>query len=459
MPPSNECTPLITNSYTTKFNIRNVGDAPPAPELGVWQMNARYLGTGFTSTGSTASNENAQMSWGAGSYSAMFDLTPGDYQPVVGGGPHFTYSIDLGNTFTMRPIEIAFDASVTAFTGTGIGQLSLYIYAKHKTIPDTFVVVLWNMFDNRWDDYERYDGNDTYVDFTSMPIHDMSATRMEKTPYAKKHYSVHITRERWATFTSQPMEEFDLLLTGFLQEGFIEGGATLRLGAEVDNIKIVDIGCDSVIAGDDQHNTFDYLAFFGGKETAHGVLMSGGAEASRWRINALSQNSMSICWKNGSTEFFNWDDSKIYQTGWKDSSEYSLAVTKVTLTENGTSSVIATSGPQIYAMRRKNTPYTLTTEGTIIQAGTGVTIQYIHTQEYGAPRVEDNSYLGPRQAVPMRETWADNNGGGPVALKLDRVVTYARDTGPAYTISQTHPSFWRAETSEVGDGSGYACPY
>lgn len=421
-------------------------------------MNARYLGTGFTQQGDAASNQNASFNWGDGFYSGRFELTAQDYQPVQGAGPHFVFSIDAG-PITMRPFELSFNAAVNEFSGAGVGQLSAFIYAKRKTTNE-MVVVLWAMFDNRFDTYDRYTGNDTTVDFISMPIHEMSATRMEKNTYPLKHYSINITPSRWATFTDIPMEEFDLLLVGFLQEGFFVGGDTITLGAEVNNIKVTPIECDSAIAGDDQPRAFDYIDYFGGKKNAHGRLLSGGVEASWWKINTLTPNSMSICWKNSSIEFFNWTNDIIYQTGWKDQYEYRLEVSKVTLTENGSSTVIATSGPQIYAFRRKTNAYTLETEGTIYQLGTAVAIPYRHVQFYGEPRAEDNGLMSTRQVVPMRETWEDANGtGGIMTLKLDRTVTYALDTGPAYSIQQTYPSLWSAALSEIGDGSAYTCPY
>lgn len=206
--------------------------------------------------------------------------------------------------------------------------------------------------------------------------------------------------------------------------------------------------------------SFDYVDYFGGKRNAHGTIFSEGVEASWWKINRLSASSMSICWKGSSTEFFNWDDTKIYQTGWRDTYEYRLEVTKVTLTENGIATTIATGGPQIYAFRRKRSAYTLVTEGIIVQVGTSVAIPYRHVQHYGAPYTENNIALGPREVVPMRETWEDANGtGGVLVLRLDRTVTYALDTGPAFSIQQTFPAPWQATMAAVGDGSGYTCPY
>ena len=243
------CLPLITTEASSKLNVRNVGDAPPPATVGLWEMNARYLGTGFTVANNMASNENSSVSWGNGFYSGTFNLTPEDYQPVVGGGPHFVYSIDLQNK-QMKPMEFSFDASVDAFGGTGVGQLVFFIYAKNKTSGE-YVVVLWALFDNRYDDYDRFEDNDTYVDFTSMPVHEMSATRMEKKPFPFKHYSINLTQQRWASFTSDPIEDYELLIAGFLQESFIEGGKSVSLSAKVKNIKITDLNCDSPTAGED----------------------------------------------------------------------------------------------------------------------------------------------------------------------------------------------------------------
>jgi hypothetical protein len=203
---------------------------------------------------------------------------------------------------------------------------------------------------------------------------------------------------------------------------------------------------------------FDYVDYFGGKQDAHGKLLSSEVEASWWRINALTANSMSICWKNATTEYFNWDDEKIYQTGWKDDYEYRLESTKVTLTENGVPSVIARSGPQIYAFRRKTNAYTLETEGVIYQLGTPITIPYRHVQLYGEVYTENNGFLGNRRVVPMRETWEDTIGtGGVMTLKLERTVTYALNVGPAHVITQTLPNPWSATLSEIGNGSAYTC--
>lgn len=247
------CQPLVTSKVSDKFNVRNVGDSPIPATIGAWDMNARYLGTGFVVSNRTAGNANANVMWGEGFYSGSFSLTPEDYQPVVGGGPQFVYSIDLQNT-QMRPMEFSFDASVNAFSGTGIGQLVFFIYAKHKT-TGRYVVVLWALFDNRYDNYDRFVGNDTYIDFISMPVHAMSAARMEMNPYVLKHYSINITPQRWATFTTEPIENYELVITGFLQEAFIENGKSIALSATVKNIKVTDVACDSPPAGEDLTQT------------------------------------------------------------------------------------------------------------------------------------------------------------------------------------------------------------
>jgi hypothetical protein len=205
---------------------------------------------------------------------------------------------------------------------------------------------------------------------------------------------------------------------------------------------------------------FDYIDYFGGKQNSHGNLFTNGKIVSWWRINSLSANSMSICWKDSTTEYFHWDDEKIYQTGWKDQYEYKIETTKTVLTENGISTIISTSGPQIYAFRRKNNAYTLETEGIIYQLGSMISIPYRHFQFYGQVYTKNNGFMNNRQVVPMREVWEDtNNSSNVMTLTLDRTITYALNIGPAYTIEQVFPYAWSSAISSIGDANEHPCRY
>ena len=194
---------------------------------------------------------------------------------------------------------------------------------------------------------------------------------------------------------------------------------------------------------------FDFIDYFGGKKSASGIVFAGGAEASRWNLVNLTPNSAKNQWggSTGSDEHWVWDDQYLYNPGWwGNGTYYQNVTTRTVLTMNGVETVLATSGPQIYALRKSNTSYKLVSDLVITEQSSGIVIHARHTQWFSPSYLSNNGYMTV-QAVAMRETWEDDNQH-PFALQLDRTVEYGRGVGPAYRVTQTFPTPWSAALKE-----------
>jgi hypothetical protein len=237
--PSTESEPIDSKdlvSYETSSDlfVRNSGDAVVKNDLNAWNFNARYLGRDFVKHGNSAKSGTLSAVWHERGFTSDITVNPSDWQEVVGGGPHTVFSIDTNAQLV--PMTVTYDAEIFKFSGNGVGQLSFAMYWQHKTTGklEGFVFA---MYDNRFDSYETFVGNDLHTDFYSTPVHTVSSNKMQMNLFAKTAYKLELT-DAVLKSIKPDYKDYAVVLAGFLHEVFIDRYGHVNMAVKVENLKI-----------------------------------------------------------------------------------------------------------------------------------------------------------------------------------------------------------------------------
>jgi hypothetical protein len=235
-------TPELNIPYEVnpELQVRNSGDVLYGDELYRWNAHAHYLGY-FTTSGRgsyDAKNTLAQIHWEPRAYSSCINETYSNFQTIQGGGNATAFSANLLLPANDRYV-LSFDAKVSSFSGTGIGQLSAGIYVRNK-ITDEYSAILWALFDNRYDDYPPQIQNDTYVNFYTTPVQYVDPySHMKNKPYDYQHYDIVIDQAMVRKVVPKgDLKDYELYQFDFLHEVFLEKDQNINMCADVKNIKI-----------------------------------------------------------------------------------------------------------------------------------------------------------------------------------------------------------------------------
>jgi hypothetical protein len=232
-PPEDLC--IKTKSTPTLFT-RELG--LPITDAGVnneWGAKARYLGAQPVGQ-YKGQSDRVLIEWGDGFYKSH--IFTGQYQEIQGGGQHTVFEIQVDPRKKLDPFTIEFDASVKSYSGSddAVGQLVFFMYLINK-VTGRNQVNLFAMFDNRFDYYVPFIGNDTYTDFDSAPMQVHFPQTMEMNPYPSKKYVLDFTKQKMQDFGWT--DDYELVLIGFLHEVFITPtNSNVDMAVEVSGIKV-----------------------------------------------------------------------------------------------------------------------------------------------------------------------------------------------------------------------------
>jgi hypothetical protein len=229
---------VIPYHVNPELQIRNSGDTLHGDELYRWNAHSHYLGYFTTSGKYDAKNNLAQIHWEPHAYSSCIKENYSDFQIIQGGGNATAFSANLLLPATSRYV-FSFDARVSSFSGSGVGQLSAGIYV-HNRITDEYSSILWALFDNRYDDYTPVIMNDTYVNFYTTPIQYVDVkTHMKKIPYEYQHYEIIIDQSMVRKVIPKgDINDYDLYQFVLLHEVFLEKNQNIDMCSDVKNIRI-----------------------------------------------------------------------------------------------------------------------------------------------------------------------------------------------------------------------------
>ena len=239
-------TPELNISYDVnpELQVRNSGDVLHGDELYRWNAHSHYLGYFTTSGHYDVKNNLAQIHWEPHAYSSCINEKYSDFQTIQGGGNATAFSANLLLPANQGYILI-FDARVSSFSGTGVGQLSAGIYI-HNKITDEYSAILWALFDNRYDDYKPVIMNDTYVNFYTTPIQYVDPkSHMKNKPYEYQHYEIIIDSAMVKKVAPNGnLNDYELYQFDFLHEVFLEKDQNISMCGDVKNIKIKSFGVE-----------------------------------------------------------------------------------------------------------------------------------------------------------------------------------------------------------------------
>jgi hypothetical protein len=228
----------IPYDINPELQVRNSGDVLHGDELYRWNAHAHYLGY-FTTTGAyDAKNNLAQIHWEPHAYSSCIKQNYDDFQTITGGGNATAFSANLLLPANDRYV-LSFDAKVSSFLGTGVGQLSAGLYVRNK-ITDEYSAILWALFDNRYDDYPPQIQNDTYVNFYTAPVQYVDPkSHMKNKPYDYQHYDIVIDQAMIRKIVPKgDLNDYELFQFVFLHEVFLEKDQNINMCNDVKNIRI-----------------------------------------------------------------------------------------------------------------------------------------------------------------------------------------------------------------------------
>lgn len=228
----------VSYDVNPALQVRNSGDALYGNELYRWNAHSHYLGHFTTSGKYDAENKLARLHWEPRAYSSCIKQSYRDFQLIQGAGNGTAFSTNLLLPSTGRYI-FSFDAKVSSFSGSGVGQFSAGLYIRNK-ITNEYTSIIWSLFDNRYDDYTPLIMNDTYVNFYTTPIQYVDPKAyMKKVPYQYQHYNIVIDESVVRkVVTTGDLNDYELYQFLFLHEVFLKKDQDIDMCGDVKNIKI-----------------------------------------------------------------------------------------------------------------------------------------------------------------------------------------------------------------------------
>lgn len=225
-PPATSPVLTLSSTIDPKIYARDPAfsknDEPPKDDI--WHLASRYQGP----NGGDVTTDGLTVR-------SLIDSSKFAYQDIIGAGPHniLSYEFLKPPRLKDRVLNVDFTASVDEYQGNSVAQLSVGYYMVDTSTGKSFAFQIF-LYDNRFNGFAPYVGNDTATFFFSAPINSSFYTSqhtMMKQPFGRVNYHVEISPAQFqAQFkmlgdackcpVSQNVTDWSVNLIGVLHEVF-----------------------------------------------------------------------------------------------------------------------------------------------------------------------------------------------------------------------------------------------
>lgn len=172
--------PQTVEKYVRDIPTETFQDATES--VGEWSLTVRHMGQ------YPYALENSAFS-GDGYYFSRIDSHDRQFSAVTGGGPHSILTRYADDE--LQPLVFS-GAYKWSFEGTGVAQLSAFMYLKEG---GTSAAIVLNLKDSRMSTYEPYVSHDTFTRFLSAPP---GETKFASTSLLDGVFTVAISAAQWS---------------------------------------------------------------------------------------------------------------------------------------------------------------------------------------------------------------------------------------------------------------------